>query len=55
MENSIDLGVVDKYVKAMGGYVVVVTVLFCFAIPVAGVTGASWFLSYWISQGGGVS
>ncbi|BFZ00219.1 hypothetical protein BsWGS_03257 [Bradybaena similaris] len=57
-EESLDTGalqlpVVHKYILAMGGYLILLLVFVCFCLPVAGVTTAGWYLSYWLEQGGG--
>uniref|UniRef100_A0A2C9JFB3 Multidrug resistance-associated protein 5 n=1 Tax=Biomphalaria glabrata TaxID=6526 RepID=A0A2C9JFB3_BIOGL len=54
-EEELDKGylqfsVVHQYIQSMGGYLILALVLFCFCLPVAGVTSANWFLSYWIQQ-----
>ncbi|CAL1543597.1 unnamed protein product [Lymnaea stagnalis] len=45
--------VIHHYILSMGGYIVMFLVLFCFCLPVAGVTTAGWYLSYWLEQGAG--
>ncbi|XP_061171411.1 ATP-binding cassette sub-family C member 5-like [Saccostrea echinata] len=41
------------YMKAAGGFIVCVLVLLVYIISIAVSTGTSWWLSYWLQQGGG--
>ncbi|GFR84980.1 multidrug resistance-associated protein 5 [Elysia marginata] len=52
---ALDLGVVGQYVDHMGGWCVGTILLASFCLPVAGATLASWFLSFWLEQGGGTA
>ena len=52
---TFDWSVLEQYIAALGGHCVLICVLICFSLPVVGVTGAGWYLTYWIQQGGGVS
>ena len=47
--------VIGQYIQAMGGFGTFILLLFCFAIPVAGVTLAGWYLQHWLAQGSGVN
>ncbi|GFO45546.1 multidrug resistance-associated protein 9, partial [Plakobranchus ocellatus] len=51
---ALSLSVVQQWILSMGGYPVLLLVFIIFCLPVAGTTTASWYLSYWIEQGGGV-
>ena len=52
---SMEWGVVGQYVSHMGGCCVAAVLMVSFILPVVGATLASWFLSHWLQQGGGVS
>ncbi|XP_005100698.1 multidrug resistance-associated protein 5 [Aplysia californica] len=47
--------VIRQYIQASGGFVWFLCVLLFFSLPVAGVTTAGWYLTYWLEQGGGDS
>ena len=41
--------------KAAGGFIISGLVLLVYVISIGVGTGTSWWLSYWLQQGGGVS
>lgn len=43
------------YMKAAGGFIISGLVLLVYVISIGVGTGTSWWLSYWLQQGGGVS
>jgi hypothetical protein len=43
------------YIQAAGGVIVSAFVVLIYIISIAVSTGTSWWLSYWLQQGGGVS
>ncbi|RUS76537.1 hypothetical protein EGW08_015692 [Elysia chlorotica] len=51
---ALSLSVIHQWIRSMGGYPVMILVFIIFCLPVAGVTTASWYLSYWLEQGGGM-
>ncbi|GFS03367.1 multidrug resistance-associated protein 5 [Elysia marginata] len=52
---ALSFSVVHQWILSMGGYPVLILVFVIFCLPVAGVTTASWYLSYWLEQGGGAA
>ena len=43
------------YIRAMGGYAVLAFLLISFAISIGIQSATTWFLSFWLNQGNGVS
>ena len=54
-KGGLPMSVVGQYIDHMGGLCVAFILFASFCLPVAGATLASWFLSHWLEQGGGVS
>ena len=44
-----------SYMQAAGGVLVVMFVILIYILSVGVQSGSSWWLSYWLKQGGGVS
>ncbi|KAL4220768.1 Multidrug resistance-associated protein 5 [Mactra antiquata] len=43
----------SSYMKAAGGYILSIFVILVFAVAIATQSFSSWWLSYWLNQGGG--
>ena len=54
-EGRVGWPVYSAYMKAAGGYVISIFVIFTFFIAIAAQSFATWWLSYWLDQGSGVS
>ncbi|GFO01558.1 multidrug resistance-associated protein 5 [Plakobranchus ocellatus] len=52
---GLQMSSITQYIGYMGGACAGLLLLLSFCLPVAAVTLVSWFLSYWLEQGGGVS
>ena len=52
---AVGVGTYLVYCRACGGILVSTLVLLTFALPVGCAAFSNWWLSYWISQGSGVS
>lgn len=53
-KTNVSWSVYGEYIRAMGGYGVLVFLLISFALSIAVQSGATWFLAYWLMQGNGV-
>ncbi|XP_050417371.1 ATP-binding cassette sub-family C member 5 isoform X2 [Patella vulgata] len=49
-ENQLPKKVFHSYIKAAGGYIVVILVLIVFIFSIGLQTGANWWLAHWLSQ-----
>ncbi|XP_033096104.1 multidrug resistance-associated protein 5-like [Anneissia japonica] len=52
-EGRIDPKTYHQYVQAAGGYLILVVVLFTFAVTIGCAVFNNWWLSHWLRQGGG--
>ncbi|XP_076047153.1 ATP-binding cassette sub-family C member 5-like isoform X2 [Oratosquilla oratoria] len=52
-KGNIPMSVYKSYIHAAGGYIIASLVILTFAANVGSTTFSSWWLSYWLSAGGG--
>jgi hypothetical protein len=54
-QTQVSWSVYGDYIKAMGGYGILAFLILSFAVSVGIQSATTWFLSFWLMKGNGVS
>ena len=54
-QTKVSWSVYGDYIRAMGGYGILAFLLVSFAVSIGIQSATTWFLSFWLNQGDGVS